>query len=147
MTNNHGEILIYRRRCFKFILTRTRSLKNKNCTFVFQNLLFEVISYRSVSFFGHITQERVKNIKKTVWRSETTICLIKMFFEKGCVYPKIFPLFKGPGRAHTGPYGPIWSDFWSNFARFGSKTYFLTKFRNDSAWFLPEKLKKHIFFN
>ena len=32
-------------------------------------------------------------------------------------------------------------DFWSNFARFGSKTEFLTKFLNDSAWFCVEELK------
>ena len=64
----------------------------------------------------------------------------------------------GPIWAHVGPYGPIWalmgppgqvrtcpiSDFWSNFARFGSKTKFLTKFLDDSAWFLLEKLKKHV---
>ena len=78
----------------------------------------------------------------------------------------------GPVRvgAHMGPYGPygpiralmdwpLWvlldrswqvrtcpiSDFWLSFARFGSKTCFLIKFLNDSAWFLLEKLKKHIF--
>ena len=37
------------------------------------------------------------------------------------------------------------SEFWSNSAHFGSKTEFLTKFLNDSACFLQEKLKKHIF--
>ena len=35
-------------------------------------------------------------------------------------------------------------DFWSNLTRFGFKIRFLTKFLNDSAWFLLEKLKKHI---
>ena len=35
-------------------------------------------------------------------------------------------------------------DFWSNFARFGFKIRFLTKFLDDSAWFLLEKLKKHV---
>ena len=35
------------------------------------------------------------------------------------------------------------SEFWSNFARFGSKLGFLTKFLNDSAWLLLQKLKKH----
>ena len=80
----------------------------------------------------------------------------------GNVFPESFPLFKGPGRAHAlfkgpgralsslqgpgpGPYGPIWvhiSDCWSNFARFGSKTDFLRKFLNDSAWFCVEKLEK-----
>ena len=32
-------------------------------------------------------------------------------------------------------------DFWLNFARFGTKAEFLTKFLNDSAWFCVEKLK------
>ena len=45
--------------------------------------------------------------------------------QKRVPFFEFFPLFKGPGRAHTGPYGPIWSDFCSNFARFGSKIYFL----------------------
>ena len=54
----------------------------------------------------------------------------------------------GPYGAHMGPpgqvlAGPI-SDFWSNFACFGTKTKFLTKFLDDSAWFLLEKLKKHV---
>ena len=35
-------------------------------------------------------------------------------------------------------------DFWSNLARFGFKIRFLTKFLDDSAWFLLEKLKKHV---
>ena len=48
----------------------------------------------------------------------------------------------------TGPPGqvracPI-SDFWSNFTRFGFKIRFLTKFHNDSASFLPEKLKNQV---
>ena len=34
--------------------------------------------------------------------------------------------------------------FGFNLARFGFKIRFLTKFLNDSAWFLLEKLKKHI---
>ena len=32
-----------------------------------------------------------------------------------------------------------------NFARFGSKTEFLMKFLNDSAWFCVEELKKQGF--
>ena len=35
-------------------------------------------------------------------------------------------------------------DFWLNFACFGFKIRFLTKWRNDSASFCPEELKKHI---
>ena len=34
--------------------------------------------------------------------------------------------------------------FGFNLARFGFKIRFLTKFLNDSAWFLLEKLKKHV---
>ena len=29
--------------------------------------------------------------------------------KQGSVFPELFPLFKGPGRAHMGPYGPIWA--------------------------------------
>ena len=64
----------------------------------------------------------------------------------------------GPIWALMGPYGPSWalmgppwqvrtfpiSDFWSNFARFGYKNDFSTKFINDSASFLPQKLKNHV---
>ena len=67
--------------------------------------------------------------------------------------------------ALMGPYGPMWAlmgppgqvlekastfrltfrrDFWTNFARFGSKTKFFMKFLDDSASFLLEKLKKHV---
>ena len=35
-------------------------------------------------------------------------------------------------------------DFWTIFARFGSKTCFLMKFLDDSALFLLEKLKNHV---
>ena len=66
----------------------------------------------------------------------------------------------GPIWAHMGTYGPIWalmgppgqvrtcpiSDFWSNCVRLESKTWFLTKFVNDFAWFLFEKLKIHVIF-
>ena len=74
--------------------------------------------------------------------------------KKGCVFPELFPLFKGPGRAHAlfkgpgrahmGLNGPIWahiSNLWFNFARFGFKIEFLMKILDDSAWFCMEKLK------
>ena len=38
-----------------------------------------------------------------------------MIFEKNVLlknqyfFFELFPLFKGPGRAHMGPYGPIWA--------------------------------------
>ena len=37
------------------------------------------------------------------------------------------------------------SEFWFNFARFGSRNCILMKFIDDSAWLLSEKLKNHIF--
>ena len=60
--------------------------------------------------------------------------------------------------AHMGPYGSSWTglrrlrklsenfplDFWTNFARFGFKTEFFMKFLDDSASFLPQKLKNHV---
>ena len=36
------------------------------------------------------------------------------------------------------------ADFWSNLVRFRSKNKFLTKWHNDSASFLPEKLKNQV---
>ena len=32
-----------------------------------------------------------------------------VLLKKRCVFLELFPLFKGRGRAHTGPYGPIWA--------------------------------------
>ena len=45
-----------------------------------------------------------------------------------------------PGQVRTCPN----HDFWSNFARFGSRNGILTKFINDSASFSLEKLKNTI---
>ena len=72
---------------------------------------------------------------------------------------------------YMGPYGPLWAHIlahmalwahmglpgqvlekastfrktiWTNFARFGSKNSILTKFINDSASFLLEKLKNQV---
>ena len=66
----------------------------------------------------------------------------------------------GPIWAHMGPYGSSWTGLgksvnfpstfrktiWTNFACFGSKTEFLMKFLDDSAWFCVEELKKHVVF-
>ena len=35
---------------------------------------------------------------------EKNVLLTKRF-----VFAELFPLFKGPGRAHMGPYGPLWA--------------------------------------
>ena len=52
-------------------------------------------------------------------------------------------LLTGPGQALD-----FWTysneDFCLNFARFGSKNICLMKCLDDSAWFLLEKLKKHV---
>ena len=58
----------------------------------------------------------------------------------GPIYGPRWALMGPPGQVLAGPI----SDFWSNFARFGSKNGILTKFVNDSASFLPEKLKNHV---
>ena len=54
----------------------------------------------------------------------------------------------GPYGAHMGPPGQVrtWpnQDFWSNLARFGSRNGILTKWHNDSASFLLEKLKNQV---
>ena len=60
------------------------------------------------------------------------------------VFPELFPLFKGPGRAHTGQYGPIWFDFWSNFAHLGSKTCFLRWFHIRSVSFFGQETYEHV---
>ena len=71
-----------------------------------------------------------------------------VFLEK-CVWKNkcfswTFPALQGPGPGPYGPYGPIWSDFWSNLVRFGSKIKLLTKFLDDSAWLCMEKLKNTV---
>ena len=55
----------------------------------------------------------------------------------------VFVFRTAADRPPTARTCPI-SDFWSNFARFGSQNCILTKFIDDSAWFLLEKLKKHV---
>ena len=83
---------------------------------------------RSVSFFGQETREHVKAIKKRCLEAKNVI-LRKTILKKG-MFPEGFP--------------PC-SDCWSNFAHFGSKTDFLMKFIDDSAWLCLEKLKKRGF--
>ena len=51
-----------------------------------------------------------------MWRSKTRMFDKNMFEKTMCVFPELFPLFKGPGPgwgpvrvgAYMGPYGPIW---------------------------------------
>ena len=78
---------------------------------------------------------------KASWKSKTTI------FAKNVLLKKItfFLNFSRSSRARAGPIWAHFSDLWFNFVCFGSKTEFLTKFLDDSAWFCVEKLKKHGF--
>ena len=52
-------------------------------------------------------------------------------------FSELFPLFKGPGRAHMDP------NYKKRKIEFNIKLF--TKFLSDCAWFCVEKLKKHIF--
>ena len=45
----------------------------QNCTFGFENLLFEVILHRSASFYGQKTEEHIKTIKKRCLEAKTNI--------------------------------------------------------------------------
>ena len=55
------------------------------------------------------------------------------FFRSGHVQIRTFQVRTWPNQ-----------DFWWNFECFGFKIRFLTKFHNDSASFLPEKLKNQV---
>ena len=100
-----------------------------NCMFWFQNLLLRWFHNRSVSFLRQETHEHVKTIKKRCLEANNDIFRKKNLWKR-YVFPKAFP--------------PC-SDFWSTCAHFGSKTGFLMKFLNDSAWLCLEKLKEHVF--
>ena len=41
--------------------------------------------------------------------SKTTIFEKNVLRKKKVSFFELFPLFKGPGRAHVGPYGPLWA--------------------------------------
>ena len=45
-------------------------------------------------------------------------CDKDVFETQKCVFPELFPLIKGPGRAHTGPHGPEKSKKIPNINRF-----------------------------
>ena len=57
-----------------------------------------------------------------------------------CIFPCVFLNLWSQERVRR------WrkSEFWSNLARFGSRNGILTKWHNDSASFLPEKLKNQV---
>ena len=75
---------------------------------------------RELDFWGdligvlkRISARNLKNTlklpKNVILRSKTTIFDKSVLLKKRCVFSEPFPLFKGPGRAHMGPYGPIWA--------------------------------------
>ena len=55
----------------------------------------------------------------------------------------IWALMGPPGQVLAGPI----SDFWSNFARFGLKIGFLTKFIDDSASLFAGEAQKSFYFD
>ena len=42
------------------------------------------------------------------WLIEVENTIVEKNVFEQCVFPELLPLFKGAGRAHTGPYWPIW---------------------------------------
>ena len=64
---------------------------------------------RSQTYFGQKSEEHIKTIKKRCLESRTTSFEKNVLLQKKGVFFELFPLFKGPGRAHMGPYGPIWA--------------------------------------
>ena len=68
------------------------------------------------------------------------ICFLDMFHVQGGIFPCVFLNLWSQERVRR------WrkSEFWSNLARFGSKNGILTKWHNDSASFLLEKLKNQV---
>ena len=63
-----------------------------------------------------------------------------MFHCHPCIFPCVFLSLWSQEKVRT------WrkDEFRSNFTRFGSRNGILTKFIDDSAWFLLEKLKNHV---
>ena len=82
------------------------------------------------------------------------ICFLDMFHCHPCIFPCVFLNLWSQEEVRTCPNSDLWSEeevrtwrkseFWSNLTRFGSKNSFLTKWPNDSASFLPEKLKTQV---
>ena len=68
------------------------------------------------------------------------IYFLDMFHCHPCIFPCVFLNLWSQERVRR------WrkSEFWSNLARFGSRNGILTKWHNDSASFLLEKLKNQV---
>ena len=81
---------------------------------------------------------------------------LDMFHCHPCIFPCVFLHLWSQEEVRTCPNSDLWSqeevrtwrksEFWSNLPRFGSKNSILTKWHNDSASFLLEKLKNQIIF-
>ena len=77
-----------------------------------------------------------------------------MFHCHPCIFPCVFLNLWSQEEVRTCPNSDLWSqeevrtwrksEFWSNLARFESRNGILTKWSNDSASFLLEKLKNHV---
>ena len=75
--------------------------------FWFQKLVFWsnfIIVLKRIS--ARNLKNTLKPLKSVVWRSETTIFDKIVLRKKEVFVYWTLPLFKGPGRAHMGPYGP-----------------------------------------
>ena len=74
-----------------------------------ENLLFEVILESSQAYFGQKSEEHVQTFKNIIWRSRTTVFDKHVLCKKKVLaFSEVIPVFKGPGLAHMGTYGPIW---------------------------------------
>ena len=121
--------------CFSFLIP-LRSVKNQKwklqfeqaCIYIIQTVAqgrvqvvrnLHVLGWElafwgdSIGVLKRISARNLKNIvflsKNIVWRSKTTIFEKNVLCKREICVPELFPLFRGPGRAHMGPYGPIWA--------------------------------------
>ena len=60
-------------------------------------------------YFGQKAEEHCFPSKNIVWRLKTTIFEKNVYLTKNMFFSEPVPLFKGPGRAHMGTYGPLWA--------------------------------------
>ena len=146
--------------CFlNYGVNRRQVLIAKPHFYLFQisRLLFLISNIITLIKINVFKQIRTFNRKPWFWDFKNWFCCLLDFknwillsfsktdsvvlSEKRDVFLRVSP--------SLGAFGTWWtcpcSDFWFNFARFGSRTKFLKKFLDDSAWFCVERLKKHSF--
>ena len=63
--------------------------------------------WRSQAYFGQKPEEHCFLIEKRCLEVKNDDFWEEWITSKKCISFELFPLFKGPGRAHMGPYGPI----------------------------------------